>query len=116
MWVFFLINQRMLSRSFSFLLRVFLVAVMFYTTGCSFEKELPVVCVSEGKKKIAELCREYKKRGLDEESKNEALLTYGFNKRDARSIYSETEEESVGCRVAIVKQCDLIMLRNGVGY
>ena len=89
---------------------------MALIASCSLEKELPIVCVSEDKKITVELCREYRRGGLDEEGKNDLLGSYGFNKRDAQAIYSRTSEESVRCKTAVVKQCDLIMLRNGVGY
>ena len=84
--------------------------------SCSLEKELPVVCVAEDKKVTTELCREYRRRDLEEAGKNDVLRTYGFNKRDAQSIYALTSGESSSCKSAVVKQCDLIMLRNGVGY
>ena len=84
--------------------------------SCSLEKELPIVCVGEDKKITVELCREYRPKGLDEAGKNDVLVSYGFNKRDAQAIYSQTSAESVRCKTAVVKQCDLIMLRNGVGY
>ena len=98
-----------------FLAKFFLCLGIVFIASCSFEKELPVVCVSGDKKVTSELCREYRKEGL-EEGKTEVLKTYGFNKRDARSIYTQTTENSVRCKSAVVKQCDLIMLRNGVGY
>ena len=89
---------------------------MALIASCSLEKELPIVCVSEDKKITVELCREYRRGGLDGDGKNDLLGSYGFNKRDVQAIYSRTSEESVRCKTAVVKQCDLIMLRNGVGY
>ena len=87
-----------------------------FLSSCSFEKELPIPCISEDKKAAAMLCREYLKRDLDEENKNEVLRTYGFNKRDSQAIATRIKEKSASCKATVVKQCDLIMLRNGVGY
>ena len=98
------------------LVKVALCCGIVFVASCSFERELPMPCVSEDKKASAELCREYRKRDLDAEGKNDILLNYGFNKRDARAIYTQTSENTVRCKSAVVKQCDLIMLRNGVGY
>lgn len=91
-------------------------STLVFMASCSLEKELPIVCVTEDKRTTAELCREYRRRDLEEVEKKDVLHKYGFNKRDAQSIYAMTSEDSSGCKAAVVKQCDLIMLRNGVGY
>ena len=98
------------------LVKVAFCSVIVFLASCSFEKELPIPCVSEDKKVTTMLCRECRRSDLDEEGKRDVLRAYGFNKRDARSIYTQTTENSVRCKSAVVKQCDLIMLRNGVGY
>ena len=83
--------------------------------GCSFEKQLPIACVSDDKIVIRELCRNY--GGKTQESrKKEALLEHGFNERDAEAIYVYSTENSTSCRVTVARQCDLIVMRNGVGY
>ena len=91
-------------------------STLFFIASCSLEKELPIVCVTEDKRTTAELCREYRRRDLEEVEKKDVLHKYGFNKRDAQAIYALTSEGSSSCKAAVVKQCDLIMLRNGVGY
>ena len=83
--------------------------------GCSFEKQLPIACVSDDKIVIRELCRNYGGKTQDSRKK-EALLEHGFNERDAEAIYVYSIEKSAGCRVTVARQCDLIVMRNGVGY
>ena len=92
-----------------------LVSLVGLIGGCSFEKQLPMVCVSDDKIVVRELCRNY--GGKTQESrKKEALLEHGFNERDAEAIYVYSTENSIGCRVTVARQCDLIVMRNGVGY
>jgi hypothetical protein len=92
-----------------------LVSVVGLLDGCSFEKQLPMACVSDDKIVIRELCRNY--GGKTQESrKKEALLEHGFNERDAEAIYVYSTENSTGCRATVARQCDLIVMRNGVGY
>ena len=85
-------------------------------SSCSMEKEYPLPCVEDGKQATKELCLEYRKSNLDEVGKSDVLRSYGFNERDAQFIISETTKGRVRCRVVVTKQCDLIALRNGVGY
>ena len=83
--------------------------------GCSFEKQLPIACVSDDEIVIRELCRNY--GGKTQESrKKEALIEHGFNERDAEAIYVYSTENATSCRVTVARQCDLIVMRNGVGY
>jgi hypothetical protein len=83
--------------------------------GCSFEKQLPVACVSDDKIVIRELCHNY--GGATEVMRKvEALLEHGFNERDADAIYVYSIENATSCRVTVARQCDLIAMRNGVGY
>ena len=108
-------NQKLLS----WLKNTFRLCVVVNVVGlldaCSFEKQLPIACVSEDKIVIRELCRNY--GGKSQESrKKEALLEHGFNERDAEAIYVYSIEKSTGCRVTVARQCDLIVMRNGVGY
>ena len=92
-----------------------LVSLVGLIGSCSFEKQLPMVCVSDDKIVIRELCRNY--GGETQESrKKETLLEHGFNERDAEAIYVYSIENSTSCRVTVARQCDLIVMRNGVGY
>ena len=76
-----------------------LVSAVGLLDGCSFEKQLPMACVSDDKIVIRELCRNY--GGKTEESrKKETLLEHGFNERDAEAIYVYSIENSTSCRVA----------------
>ena len=92
-----------------------LVSVVELLSGCSFEKQLPLACVSDDRIVILELCRNYGKK-TQESRKKEALLEHGFNERDAEAIYVYSIENSTSCRVSVARQCDLIVMRNGVGY
>jgi hypothetical protein len=92
-----------------------LIFLMGMVSACSLEKELPGVCVSSDKALVKDLCRDYKSKG-DEASKILALIDHGFNERDAKAMYLHDEAESVSCKRLISKQCDLVELRNGVGY
>ncbi len=85
-------------------------------SSCSLERELPIVCVSEQKKIISKLCVEYQNKDLDEAEMMEVLVSYGFNEKDAQSVFRQISKQTASCRIAVNKQCDLIMLRNGVGY
>ena len=85
-------------------------------SACSLEKEYPLPCVEGGKQAAKELCGQYRKRNLDEPGKSDVLRAYGFNERDARFIIGETSNGKSTCMTAVIKQCDLISLRNGVGY
>jgi len=92
-----------------------LVSVIGLLDGCSFEKELPNVCVSDDKMIIRELCRNYGGKPR-ENGKRETLLEHGFNTRDAEAIYLYSIGNSISCKVTVTRQCDLIVMRNGVGY
>jgi hypothetical protein len=92
-----------------------LVGAIGLLDGCSFEKELPSVCVSDDKIVIRELCRSYGGK-TQENGKKETLLEHGFNERDAEAIYLYITGKSISCRVTVARQCDLIVMRNGVGY
>ena len=59
---------------------------------------------------------EYQKKHLDEVEMMEVLASYGFNEKDAQSVFRQISKQTAGCRIAVDKQCGLIMLRNGVGY
>ena len=85
-------------------------------SSCSLERELPIVCVSEQKKIISKLSVEFQKKDLDEVEIMEVLVSYGFNEKDAQSVFRQISKQTASCRIAVNKQCDLIMLRNGVGY
>ena len=92
-----------------------LVSLLGLLDGCSFEKQLPMACDSDDRIVIRELCRNY--GGETQESrKKETLLEHGFNERDAEAIYVYSIENSTSCRVTVSRQCDLIVMRNGVGY
>ena len=82
--------------------------------GCSFEKELPNVCVSDDKMVIRALCRNY--GGAQENAIKERFLKHGFNIRDTEAIYLYSIRKAASCRVTVARQCDLILMRNGVGY
>ena len=92
-----------------------LVSVVGLLDGCSFEKQLPLACVSDDRIVILELCRNYGRKP-QESRKKEALLEHGFNERDAEAIYVYSIENATSCRVTVARQCDLIVMRNGVGY
>ena len=92
------------------------LAGVFLLASCSLERELPIVCVSEEKKIISTLCVEYQKKDLDEVEMMEVLASYGFNEKDAQSVFRQISKQTASCRIAVNKQCDLIRLRNGVGY
>ena len=68
------------------------------------------------KKIISKLCVEYQKKDSDEVEMMEVLVSYGFNEKDAQSVFRQISKQTASCRIAVNKQCDLIMLRNGVGY
>jgi hypothetical protein len=92
-----------------------LVSLVGLIGGCSFEKQLPMVCVSDDKIIIRELCRNYGRKA-QEGSKKNTLREHGFNQRDAEAIYLYSTGNSASCRVTVARQCDLIVMRNGVGY
>ena len=92
-----------------------LASLIGLLNGCSFEKELPNACVSDDKMVVRELCRNYGGKA-EENGKKDTLLEHGFNTRDTESIYLYSSGKSVSCRVTVVRQCDLIVMRNGVGY
>ena len=92
-----------------------LVSAVGLLDGCSFEKQLPMACVSDDKMVIRDLCRNY--GGKTQESrKKETLLEHGFNERDAEAIYLYSIGNAASCSVTVSRQCDLIVMRNGVGY
>jgi len=92
------------------------ILAILILSSCSLEKEYPLPCIADGKQATKDLCLEYRKRSLDEPGKIDVLKSYGFNERDAEFILSETSEGKIRCKAAVVRQCDLISLRNGVGY
>ena len=98
----------------SVILCVFL-SVVGLASGCSFEKELPNGCVSEDKMVIRELCRNYGEK-TTKNGKKATLFEHGFNTRDAEEFFLYSNEKSASCRVTVARQCDLIVMRNGVGY
>jgi hypothetical protein len=100
------------KNTFRFCLLVSLVGLV---DGCSFEKQLPIACVSSDRTVVRELCRSYAGR-TEVIRKVEALLEHGFNERDADTIYVYSIENATSCRVAVARQCDLIAMRNGIGY
>lgn len=108
--------KRKLRDSFrrEFILCLFVSGIGFLG-GCSLDKELPIACVSDDKMVIRELCRKYKGK-IDENRKKETLLEHGFNERDVEAIYLYSIEKSTSCKVTVARQCDLIAMRNGVGY
>ena len=83
--------------------------------GCSFEKELPIACVSENQTVIRKLCSNYSKKSKEIQKKN-VLLDHGFKKRDVEEIGRYGTEKRANCRILVIRQCDLIVMRNGVGY
>ena len=108
-------NQKLLGSLENAFRLCVLVSAVGLLDGCSFEKLLPMACVSDDKIVIRELCRNY--GGKTQESrKKEALLEHGFNERDAEAIYVYSIENAASCRVTVGRQCDLIVMRNGVGY
>ena len=92
-----------------------LVSVIGLVGGCSFEKELPNACVSDDRLIIRELCRNYGGKTM-ENGKKSTLLEHGFNTGDAEAIFLYSIEKSASCRVTVARQCDLIVMRNGVSY
>lgn len=99
----------------SFTEKILLVTLLLLS-ACSTEKEFPLPCGENARQAVKELCSEYRQSSLDVAGRDDLLQSYGFNKRDSQFIISETEKAKVSCRVAVAKQCDLISLRNGVGY
>ena len=93
-----------------------LLLPLLLLSACSLEKELPLPCGDTDQWTAKQLCNKYRQGSLDLDDRNELLLRYGFNKRDAQSIISNTGQDKGRCRLAVGKQCDLISLRNGVGY
>jgi len=92
-----------------------LVSVIGLLGGCSFEKRLPNVCVSDDKMVIRELCRNYGGKA-QKNGKKVTFLEHGFNTRDTEAILLYSNRKSASCRVTVARQCDLILVRNGVGY
>ena len=92
------------------------LALLLLLSACSTEKVLPLPCDENPRETVKELCKEYRQSGLAPDERDDLLQRYGFNKRDSQFIISETGKQKVRCRVAVAKQCDLISLRNGVGY
>jgi len=93
-----------------------LLTPLLLLSACSTEKEFPRPCGDDARQVVKELCSKYRQSSLAVAGRDGLLQSYGFNKRDARFIISETGKKKVRCRVAVAKQCDLISLRNGVGY
>lgn len=92
------------------------IVTVFALSACSLDKEYPLPCVEDGKEAIKEICVQYRKRNLDELGKSDVFRAYGFNERDTQFIVGEISKGKIKCRAAVSKQCDLISLRNGVGY
>ena len=93
-----------------------LMLAVLIVSSCSMEKNYPLPCITEGKLAIKSLCLEYRERGLDEYDKSNVVKEYGFNPRDAEAIVFEISAGNFECKAAVKRQCDLIFLRNGVGY
>lgn len=62
------------------------------------------------------MCAEFRKASNTEAAQVIVLNRYGFNGKDSKEILFQVSKRRFTCENAIVRQCDLITLRNGVGY
>ena len=110
-------NTRRPLRSFKILsMRKALPWALFFLSSCSLERELPSVCITEEKKLLKQMCAEFRKASNTEAAQTIVLNRYGFNDKDSKEILFQVSKSRFTCENAIVRQCDLITLRNGVGY
>ena len=97
-------------------MRIALPWALFFLSSCSLERELPLVCITEEKKLLKQICAEFRKASNTEAAQTIVLNSYGFNDKDSKEILFQVSKSRFTCENAIVRQCDLITLRNGVGY
>lgn len=86
-------------------------------TAC--EKTLPPSCLgslADQKVLVKSLCRDMLKDKLDPSAVLEVILSGGFNSRDGANIVEGVNAAPRNCLNVVKKQCELIELRNGVGY
>ena len=72
--------------------------------------------MTEEKKLLKQMCAEFRKASNTEAAQTIVLTRYGFNDKDSKEILFQVSKSRFTCENAIVRQCDLITLRNGVGY
>jgi hypothetical protein len=65
---------------------------------------------------VKSLCRDLLKNQPDPSAALEVILSGGFNSRDGANIVEGVNASPRNCLNVIKKQCELIELRNGVGY
>lgn len=98
--------------------RLLLVIILSASlTAC--EKTLPPSCIgslAEQKVLAKSLCKDLLKNQLDPSAALEVTLSGGFNSRDGAKIVEGVNAGPRNCLNVVKKQCELIELRNGVGY
>lgn len=85
-------------------------------TGCSSERELPKPCVSKSTVEITSLCDRFSTKNMTKRGRADVLSKFGFNKKDASAIQNLIGSNFSACPNIVFRQCELIELRNGVGY
>ena len=98
--------------------RVLLVIILGASlTAC--EKTLPPSCLgslADQKVLIKSLCRDLIKNQSDPSAAHEVIVSGGFNSRDGTNNVESVSAAPRSCLNIVKKQCELIELRNGVGY
>jgi hypothetical protein len=84
--------------------------------GCSSEKELPKPCVTMDTAEIGSLCNRFSTKNMTDKGRKDVLFKFGFNNKDASAIQNLIGSNFSACPNIVFRQCELIELRNGVGY
>ncbi len=96
-----------------------LLVVIFFATLTACEKNLPTSCLgslSEQKVSVKSLCKDLGKNLSDSSMALEVINVGGFNSKDGLTIVESVIVKPRNCLNIVKKQCELIELRNGVGY
>ena len=96
-----------------------LLAIILGALLTACEKTFPPSCIgslADQKVSVKSLCRDLLKNQLDPSAALEVILSGGFNSRDGAKIVEGVNAGPRNCLNVVKKQCELIELRNGVGY
>ena len=96
-----------------------LLAIILGALLTACEKTLPPSCIgslAEQKVLAKSLCKDLLKNQRDPSAALEAVISGGFNSRDGANIAEGFSAAPRNCLNVIKKQCELIEIRNGVGY
>ena len=85
----------------------------------SCEKMLPASCLGslpDQKASAQRLCKDLRQNLLDSSAAREVIISREFNSKDGLNIVDSVRANPSNCLNIVKKQCELIELRNGVGY